>query len=99
MPGAGVFRINVASRKRLRPGGGQQGENGPCGLGLRQCNGGCLQRTKIIDSGEKTAEITEMKKAVNRMLNKAVIPPSSLPSLMMPCPVCAGRMVYNTKRP
>jgi len=24
---------------------------------------------------------------------------SSLPSLMMPCPVCAGRMVYRTRRP
>ena len=24
-----------------------------------------------------------------------VAPPSSLPSLMMPCPGCAGRMVYN----
>jgi hypothetical protein len=33
------------------------------------------------------------------MRHQAVIPPSSLPSLMMPCPVCAGRMVYNTKRP
>ena len=26
-------------------------------------------------------------------------PPSSLPSLMMPCPVCAGRMVYHTRKP
>ena len=24
---------------------------------------------------------------------------SSLPSLMMPCPDCSGRMVYSTKRP
>jgi DNA-directed RNA polymerase subunit RPC12/RpoP len=24
---------------------------------------------------------------------------SSLPSLMMPCPVCAGRMVYSARRP
>ncbi len=24
---------------------------------------------------------------------------SSLPSLMMPCPVCAGRMVYHARRP
>jgi DNA-directed RNA polymerase subunit RPC12/RpoP len=24
---------------------------------------------------------------------------SSLPSLMMPCPVCAGRMVYSGRRP
>ena len=27
------------------------------------------------------------------------VSPSSLPSLMMPCPVCAGRMVYTTRRP
>jgi len=33
------------------------------------------------------------------MGHQAVIPPSSLPSLMMPCPVCAGRMVYKTHRP
>ena len=25
-------------------------------------------------------------------------PTSSLPSLMMPCPVCAGRMVYDGRR-
>jgi DNA-directed RNA polymerase subunit RPC12/RpoP len=25
--------------------------------------------------------------------------PSSLPSLIMPCPVCAGRMVYHARRP
>jgi DNA-directed RNA polymerase subunit RPC12/RpoP len=24
---------------------------------------------------------------------------SSLPSLMMPCPVCAGRMTYHGRRP
>jgi hypothetical protein len=34
-----------------------------------------------------------------QMRHQAVIPPSSLPSLMMPCPVCAGRMVYSSKRP
>jgi DNA-directed RNA polymerase subunit RPC12/RpoP len=27
------------------------------------------------------------------------VPPSSLPSLMMPCPVCAGRMIYTARRP
>jgi len=27
------------------------------------------------------------------------ITPSSLPSLMMPCPVCTGRMVYHARRP
>jgi len=29
------------------------------------------------------------------MRHKAAIPASSLPSLIMPCPICAGRMNYN----
>jgi hypothetical protein len=29
---------------------------------------------------------------------RAAAPASSLPSLMMPCPVCAGRMVYDGRR-
>ena len=29
------------------------------------------------------------------MPNHLAVPSSSLPSLMMPCPVCAGRMVYS----
>ena len=29
------------------------------------------------------------------MRHKAAVPASSLPSLMMPCPVCAGRMTYR----
>ena len=33
------------------------------------------------------------------MGHQTVTPPSSLPSLMMPCPVCAGRMVYQARRP
>jgi hypothetical protein len=33
------------------------------------------------------------------MRHQTVVPPSSLPSLMMPCPVCAGRMVYQARRP
>jgi len=33
------------------------------------------------------------------MGHKTVAPPSSLPSLMMPCPVCAGRMMYHGRRP
>ena len=32
-------------------------------------------------------------------MRNAAIQPSSLPSLMMPCPVCAGRMVYSARRP
>jgi DNA-directed RNA polymerase subunit RPC12/RpoP len=33
------------------------------------------------------------------MRHQMVAPTSSLPSLMMPCPVCAGRMVYHARRP
>jgi C4-type Zn-finger protein len=29
------------------------------------------------------------------MPQQLAVPASSLPSLMMPCPVCAGRMVYH----
>ena len=33
------------------------------------------------------------------MRHQAASTASSLPSLMMPCPVCAGRMVYHGRRP
>jgi hypothetical protein len=33
------------------------------------------------------------------MRHQAVSTASGLPSLMMPCPVCAGRMVYSGLRP
>jgi len=33
------------------------------------------------------------------MRHQTVAPPSSLPSLMMPCPVCAGRMAFKTRHP
>ena len=32
------------------------------------------------------------------MRHQAAAPTSSLPSLMMPCPVCAGRMAYSGRR-
>jgi len=32
-------------------------------------------------------------------MRQPTAPSSSLPSLMMPCPVCAGRMVYQARRP
>jgi len=32
-------------------------------------------------------------------MRQAAVPASGLPSLMMPCPVCAGRMVYHGCRP
>ena len=33
------------------------------------------------------------------MRQQTVAPPSSLPSLIMPCPVCSGRMAYQARRP
>jgi len=33
------------------------------------------------------------------MRHKAAAPASSLPSLMMPCPVCAGRMAFTSRHP
>jgi predicted SprT family Zn-dependent metalloprotease len=32
------------------------------------------------------------------MRHKTAMPTSSLPSLMMPCPVCTGRMSYEGRR-
>jgi len=32
------------------------------------------------------------------MRHQSVAPSSSLPSIMMPCPICAGRMVYQARR-
>jgi DNA-directed RNA polymerase subunit RPC12/RpoP len=31
-------------------------------------------------------------------MRQAAAPASSLPSLMMPCPVCSGRMVFEGRR-
>jgi len=33
------------------------------------------------------------------MRQQTVVPPSSLPSLIMPCPVCSGRMVFHGRSP
>ena len=33
------------------------------------------------------------------MRHQAAAPASGLPSLMMPCPVCAGRMNFSARRP
>ena len=33
------------------------------------------------------------------MRQQTVTPPSGLPSLIMPCPACSGRMAYQTCRP
>jgi DNA-directed RNA polymerase subunit RPC12/RpoP len=33
------------------------------------------------------------------MRHQTVESPSSLPSLMMPCPICAGRMAFHARHP
>jgi DNA-directed RNA polymerase subunit RPC12/RpoP len=33
------------------------------------------------------------------MRHQTVESPSSLPSLMMPCPICAGRMAFHGRHP
>jgi DNA-directed RNA polymerase subunit RPC12/RpoP len=55
--------------------------------------------TKLIDSGEERLEIIKSEIARSPMRRQTVTPPSSLPSLMMPCPACAGRMVFHVRRP
>jgi hypothetical protein len=55
--------------------------------------------TKLIDSAEKRLEIIKSEMARSPMRRQTVTPPSSLPSLMMPCPACAGRMVFHVRRP
>jgi predicted SprT family Zn-dependent metalloprotease len=60
-----------------------------------------VQRTKVIDSALNESEHYENVNdpGQSTMRHQSAVPPSSLPSLMMPCPVCAGRMVYQTRRP
>ena len=66
---------------------------------LWQCSAPCVHRTKIVDSAEKKRDITKLYTAGSPMRHQTVAPLSSLPSLMMPCSVCAGRMVFHTRRP
>jgi len=33
------------------------------------------------------------------MRQQTVTPPSGLPSLIMPCPACSGRLAYHARRP
>jgi DNA-directed RNA polymerase subunit RPC12/RpoP len=60
-----------------------------------------VQRTKVIDSALNESEHYQNVKdpGQSAMRHQSAVPPSSLPSLMMPCPVCAGRMVYHGRRP
>jgi hypothetical protein len=58
----------------------------------------CVQCTKFLDSALNHAESHGTFKFRSPMRQSAAAPNSGLPSLMMPCPACAGRMVYNGRR-
>jgi DNA-directed RNA polymerase subunit RPC12/RpoP len=47
---------------------------------------------------QKRREIHKRIISGSSMRHQVAAPTSSLPSLMMPCPVCAGRMVYHGRR-
>ncbi|HUC52257.1 MAG TPA: hypothetical protein VMA30_22940 [Xanthobacteraceae bacterium] len=59
----------------------------------------------FLDSGIKqrsNSQIGHLQYRPNEglpMRHPLAAPTSSLPSLMMPCPVCAGRMAYHGHRP
>jgi hypothetical protein len=53
----------------------------------------------FLDSGPKEASNSQNSHFGWIMRHQAASTASSLPSLMMPCPVCAGRMVYHGRRP
>jgi hypothetical protein len=63
-----------------------------------QCRTICVQCTKLLDSAWKQVRLHKSVNVETAMPSVAV-PASSLPSLMMPCPVCAGRMAYHGRRP
>jgi hypothetical protein len=60
--------------------------------------GGVCNAQKSLTLAKRRRRLQNYEKPVTPMRNPAV-PSSSLPSLMMPCPVCAGRMVYSARRP
>jgi DNA-directed RNA polymerase subunit RPC12/RpoP len=53
----------------------------------------------FLTPAEKRQVIHKTVIRLKTMRHHAASPASSLPSLMMPCPVCAGRMVYHGRRP
>jgi hypothetical protein len=71
---------------------------------LPQCNGKVCNAQFFLDSVAKAVGNSQIghfeygRSRVSSMRHPAAGPTSSLPSLMMPCPVCAGRMAYNGHR-
>jgi hypothetical protein len=57
-----------------------------------------MQRTKSLDSGAPAAR-NGVQRAPGIDMLKRVVPPSSLPSLIMPCPYCGHRMVVTSIEP
>src|SRR5579862_5969339 len=53
----------------------------------------------FLTHGSRPRDIHKTLIVVPGMRQQSATPASSLPSLMMPCPVCAGRMVYHGRRP
>jgi hypothetical protein len=53
----------------------------------------------FLDSHSKEGRNSQNGHLGLNMRHQAAPTASSLPSLMMPCPVCAGRMVYHGRRP
>jgi DNA-directed RNA polymerase subunit M/transcription elongation factor TFIIS len=53
----------------------------------------------FLTPAKKRQVIHKTVTRLKTMRHHAASPASSLPSLMMPCPVCAGRMVYHGRRP
>jgi hypothetical protein len=59
----------------------------------------CVQRTKLLDSAlESCGNMTKRWNRHSRMRQPSAAQTSSLPSLMMPCPACGGRMAYQGRR-
>lgn len=58
----------------------------------------CVQCTKNLDSPLNPAESRKRFTFRSKLMRRSGVPNSGLPSLMMPCPACAGRMAYQGRR-
>jgi DNA-directed RNA polymerase subunit RPC12/RpoP len=59
---------------------------------------GCVQCTKFLDSALNPAESRKTFTFRGESMREFSAQNSGLPSLMMPCPACAGRMAYQGRR-
>jgi predicted RNA-binding Zn-ribbon protein involved in translation (DUF1610 family) len=69
---------------------------------MRQCSVTVCNAQFFLTLPGKTRESHKIVNRASRMPNHLAdhlaAPASSLPSLMMPCPVCAGRMAFSGRR-